>query len=73
MEDKEKQELLDIIARQAKEIELLKQTIDTLCRRIFGSKSEALDPAQLLLLLGEDHAKKARGRQPIRKRRRSGG
>lgn len=58
MEDVEKQELLAIIARQATEIETLRQTIDTLCRRIFGAKSERLDPAQLLLLLGEDEAKK---------------
>lgn len=58
MKDSEKQELLDIIARQAKEIESLKQTIDALCRRIFGGKSEALDPAQMLLLLGEDTGKK---------------
>lgn len=58
MKDTEKQELLDIIARQAKEIESLRQTIDALCRRIFGAKSETLDPAQLLLLLGEDAGKK---------------
>ncbi|MFM2197820.1 MAG: hypothetical protein RLZZ505_1252 [Verrucomicrobiota bacterium] len=58
MEDAEKQELLDTIARQAKEIETLRQTIDALCRRIFGAKSETLDPAQLLLLLGEDAGKK---------------
>ena len=58
MEDQEKQDLLGIIARQAREIESLKQTIDALCRRTFGLKSEVLNPAQLLLLLGDDHAKK---------------
>ena len=52
MEDPERQQLLDQIAAQAAEIAQLKQTIDALVRRIFGSKSEALDPAQLELLLG---------------------
>ena len=59
MEDAERQQLLDIIAAQAAEIAQLKQTIDALVRRIFGSKSEALDPAQLELLLGPDSSKKA--------------
>ena len=62
----EKQHLLDqiaqrdeVIARQAAEIVILKQTIDALCRRIFGASSEKLDPAQLELMLGDDLAKKA--------------
>ena len=59
MEDAERQQLLDVIASQAAEIAQLKQTIDALVRRIFGTKSEALDPAQLELLLGSDLAKKA--------------
>jgi transposase len=59
MEDAERQQLLDIIAAQAAEIAQLKQTIDALVRRIFGAKSETLDPAQLLLLLDADGAKKA--------------
>ena len=58
MEDAERQQLLDRIAAQAAEIAQLKQTIDALVRRIFGTKSEALDPAQLLLLLEADLAKK---------------
>jgi hypothetical protein len=33
------------------EIKLLKQKVDLLIRRLFGSKSEKLDPAQLELLL----------------------
>jgi uncharacterized protein with PIN domain len=37
--------------RQAQEIKLLKEKIDLLIRRIFGSKSEKLDAAQLELLL----------------------
>ena len=49
----------EVIARQAGEILVLKQTIDALCRRIFGKSSEKLDPAQLELLLGGDLAKKA--------------
>lgn len=59
MEDPERQQLLDQIAAQAAEIAQLKQTIDALVRRIFGARSEALDPAQLELLLGPDLAKKA--------------
>ena len=49
----------EVIARQAAEIVILKQQIDALCRRIFGSSSEKLDPAQLELMLGGDLAKKA--------------
>ena len=49
----------EVIARQAAEIIVLKQTIDALCRRIFGVSSEKLDPAQLELMLGGDLAKKA--------------
>ena len=37
--------------RQAQEIKLLKEKIDLLIRRLFGSKSEKLDAAQLELLL----------------------
>ena len=59
MDGDEKQKLLDMIARQAAEIVVLKQTIDALCRRIFGQSSEKLDPAQLELMLGGDLAKKA--------------
>jgi transposase len=64
MEDAERQQLLDVIASQAAEIAQLKQTIDALVRRIFGAKSEALDPAQLELLLGSDLAKKAPAAAP---------
>ena len=38
--------------RQAQEIKLLKEKIDLLIRRLFGSKSEKLDAAQLELLFG---------------------
>ena len=55
----ERQQLLDdiarrdeIIARQAAEILVLRQSIDTLSRRIFGVSSEKLDPAQLEFMLG---------------------
>ena len=34
----------EVIARQAAEIIVLKQTIDALCRHIFGQSSEKLDP-----------------------------
>ena len=62
--DREKQ-LLDEIARkderiawQEQRIALLEQKLDALVKRIFGSKSESLDPGQLELLLDPDAAKK---------------
>jgi transposase len=45
--------------RQSLEIKLLKEKIDLLIRRLFGSKSEKLDAAQLELLLKEDALGKA--------------
>jgi len=59
MADDERQRLLDEIARQSAKIALLRQAVDALTRRIFGSKSETLDPGQLELLLEPDMAKKA--------------
>ena len=59
MTKSERQLLLDeiarrdeVIARQAAEILVLRQTIDALARRVFGVSSEKLDPAQLQLMLG---------------------
>ena len=62
--DEEKQQLLDVIARQAAEILVLRQTIDALTRRVFGISSEKLDPAQLELLLDADSTKKASAADP---------
>jgi transposase len=45
--------------RQSLEIKLLKEKVDLLIRRLFGSKSEKLDAAQLELLLKEDASGKA--------------
>ena len=45
--------------RQSLEIKLLKEKVDLLIRRLFGSKSEKLDAAQLELLLKEDALGKA--------------
>jgi transposase len=45
--------------QMALEIKLLKEKIDLLIRRLFGSKSEKLDLAQLELLLKEDELGKA--------------
>jgi transposase len=45
--------------RQAQEIKLLKERVDLLIRRIFGTKSEQLDAAQLELLLKETDPGKA--------------
>jgi transposase len=53
-------ELLERIAALEKENALLRQKIDLLVRKLFGAKSEQLDPAQLLLLLqGMDEPGKA--------------
>ena len=62
--DREKQLLDEIarkdghIARQEQRIILLEQKLDALVKRIFGAKSESLDPGQLELLLDPDAAKK---------------
>jgi transposase len=68
MEDEERQHWIDevakrdsIVERQAAEILVLKQTIDALCRRVFGKSSEQLDPAQLELF---EPAKKAPAADP---------
>ena len=58
MSDGERQRLLDEIARRDQVIDLLRQQVDALTRRLFGSKSESLDPGQLELLLDPDAAKK---------------
>ncbi|QUE52988.1 transposase [Luteolibacter ambystomatis] len=49
--------LLDELARKDQRIALLEQKLDALVRRVFGSTSESLDPAQLELLLDPDAAK----------------
>lgn len=64
MTSEREQQLLAIIERQAAEILVLKQTIDALTRRIFGAKSEKLDPGQLLLLLEGDQSKKPQAAAP---------
>jgi hypothetical protein len=46
--------------RQSQEIKLLKEKIDLLLRRLFGSKSEKLDAAQLELLLKRGSTGKSR-------------
>ena len=56
------QRIRDLEAAQqqmSQEIKLLKEKIDLLIRRLFGSKSEQLDAAQLELLLKEDALGKA--------------
>jgi len=46
-----REELLAMIAGRDERIKLLEQKIDLLIRRLFGAKSEKIDPGQLLLLL----------------------
>lgn len=65
MRAEREQELLDAIAardaenaRLRRENELLRQKLDLVLRRLFGRKSESLDPAQLELLLEDGDAKK---------------
>jgi hypothetical protein len=56
------QRIRDLEAAQQQmspEIKLLKEKIDILIRRLFGSKSDKLDAAQLELLLKEDALGKA--------------
>lgn len=64
MTPEREQQLLDEIAKRDQQIALLQQKIDALVRRIFGAKSEALDAAQLELLLDPDSAKKANAALP---------
>jgi transposase len=51
--DEQLQDAVARLDRLQKENALLRQKIDALARRIFGVKSEQLNPAQLLLLLQE--------------------
>jgi len=46
-----------VIEAQRVEIEALKAKLDHLIRRLFGSKSESIDPAQLELLFGDKPGK----------------
>jgi len=57
MTPEREQELLDEVARWKQECELLRQKLDLVLRKLFGKSSEALDPAQLELLLGEPPGK----------------
>lgn len=53
----ENQVLREQVAERDARIAVLEQKIDLLVRRLFGAKSEKLDPAQLELLLGEGPGK----------------
>lgn len=80
MEDEERQRWIGEVAKRDAEIAVLKQTIDALCRRVFGKSCEQLDPAQLELFeppkkapaadpadhgpAAEDPARRQRGKQP---------
>ena len=52
------------VARLSIENQILRERIDQILRQLYGSKSEALDPAQLELLLDPDAAKKAEAAAP---------
>lgn len=52
------------IARLRAENQLLHQRIDKILRQLFDKKSESIDPAQLVLLLDPDAAKKAPAADP---------
>jgi transposase len=51
LRDQELQQMRGELERANQEIKLLREKIDALVRRLFGAKSEKLDPEQLLLLL----------------------
>jgi transposase len=51
LRERQLQQALEELARANQEIKLLREKIDALVRRLFGAKSEKLDPEQLLLLL----------------------
>lgn len=57
MTPEREQQLVDRIALLERENELLRQKLDLVLRKLFGKSSEALDPAQLELLLGEPPGK----------------
>jgi len=57
MTDEREAELLAIIAQKDAEIKLLRQKVDLLVRKVFGSSSEKLDAAQLEMLLGTEPGK----------------
>ena len=56
--------LQSALEQTKKENSLLRQKIDALCRRVFGSSSEKIDAAQLELLLQMISADTASGQQP---------
>ncbi len=68
MTTEREQKLLDENARLRDQVALLEAKIDALIRRLFGAKSEALDAAQLELLLDPDAAKKSQRRRSRRPR-----
>jgi hypothetical protein len=70
-------ELLELLQAQEERLRrleaenaLLRQKIDLLVRRLFGAKSEKLDPAQLLLLCETMRASREKRPSPWPRRRR---
>ena len=60
------QERDERLAALEKENALLREKIDLLVRKLFGAKSEKLDPAQLLLLLqGLDEDERGKAPEPV--------
>jgi transposase len=53
------------IARQDKEIALLRQKLDLVIKRLFGAQSEKLDPGQLLLLLAGEEPGPGKPEEPV--------
>ncbi len=58
-------ELLARIADLEKENALLRQKIDLLVRKLFGTSSEKLDPAQLSLLLQDGEQSPGKAPEPV--------
>jgi transposase len=58
-------QLLERIAEQDKEIALLRQKLDLVLRRMFGARSEKLDPDQMLLLLQGEESSPGKSPEPV--------
>lgn len=63
--EKELKECRAQLAEARRENELLRQKIDLLVKRIFGSSSEQMDPAQLQLLLQDNNPPSQSEEKPL--------
>ena len=64
-EPKSFKEALSLIARLRTENALLRAKLDVLCRRLFGRKSDQVDPRQLQLAIEQLDNERAGGQVPV--------